>query len=318
MNHVIVTGAGGFVGQALVRRLLRQPQGPERLTVMDQRLNRETLPWLHDPRVHALEGDLADAAVLQAMLAQPVQQVFHLASVPGALAEREPALGLEANLMAPLKLLQALARRHAGLPAPRVVFASSIAVYGNLAPDVTVTDATPAAPVLSYGTHKRMIELLLSDFSRRGELDGVSLRLPGIVARPSEAGGHGSAFMSDLIRRGLANEPYRCPVSAQARCWWMTLTTCVDNLLHAAALPFMRFGAQTVVQPPVLVATVGEVVAAIEARVPGWQERLAWASDERIELIFGRLPLLDTPQASALGFAGDDLAGLLSRALRED
>lgn len=317
MSHVAVTGAAGFVGQGLVRRLLSLPHGPERLTVVDQRLDPQTLPWLRDERVQAVEGDFASASVLDALLASPVQQLFHLASVPGALAEREPVLGMAANLTGPQALLAALARRHAGLTAPRVVFASSIAVYGTLAPEIPVHEDTVPEPALSYGTHKRMIELLLADFSRRGELDGVSLRLPGIVARPSAPTGHGSAFMSDLIRRGMAGEPYECPVTPQARCWWMSLPTCVDNLLHAATIARTCLPDSRVVQLPVLATTVSEIVQAIGVQAPHAPEQLSWRPNENIQRLFGAMPLLITPLAREIGFIDDDHIGqLLARSLK--
>ena len=317
MRHVAVTGAAGFVGQALVRRLLREPNGLVRLTVVDQRLNSETLPWLHDERVHAVEGDLASGPALDALLAHPVQQLFHLASVPGALAEREPVLGMAANLTGPQVLLAALARRHAGFTAPRVVFASSIAVYGPLEPDVAVHEDTVPAPTLSYGTHKLMIELLLADLSRRGELDAVSLRLPGIVARPAAPTGHGSAFMSDLIRRGMAGEAYECPVSPQARCWWMSLPVCVDNLVHAATVASDQLPPSRVVQLPVQVATVADIVRAIGLQVPQAPERLSWRADESIQRLFGKMPALQTPRARAIGFVDDgDIERLLGNALQ--
>lgn len=316
MKHVIVTGAAGFVGQALAARLLDDPS-LETLTVADRRLDPEAVPWLRDDRVRAVEGDLTDPRVLGALMARPVDQLYHLASVAGALAEQNPELGLAVNLHACVALLHGLARRRAGEPPPRVVFASSIAVYGALAPDIVLDEETPCRPALSYGTHKRMVELLLADLTRRGEIDGLSLRLPGIVARPAAPTGHGSAFMSDLIRRGLAGEPYECPVTPSARCWWMSLPACLDNLIHAASIEPHRLPAHRAIQLPVLVATVGEVAEAIARRVPAVRARLTWKPDERTEQLFGRLPALATPQARALGFTDDgDLERLVSRAAR--
>lgn len=321
--HVVVTGAGGFVGQALTRRLLGDaeslPRPLTRLTAIDQRLGDSVAAGRGDDRVVALEGDFGAAALLDAALAVPPDVVFHLASLPGSLAEREPALGLQVNLLAPIALLQRLAAGAARASRlPRVVFASSVAVYGALPQQTSVDESLPVRPALSYGAHKRMIEILLADLTRRGELDGLSLRLPGIVSRPRSPTGHGSAFMSDVIRCIAAGEAYDCPVSPGARAWWMSLPCCVDNLLHAARMPALTAGAESTLQLPVQSATVGEVAAAAEAAF-GRPADVRWQPDERTEALFGRQPPLETPWAHACGFRDDgSLHQLVLRAVGVD
>lgn len=313
MKHVLVTGAGGFVGQGLVQRLLQRP-GLEQLVAVDRQLDADALPWLQDPRVRAVAGDFAAPATLQQALAQPPDGVFHLASLPGSRAEALPDGGMAVNLLATAALWQRLA----ALPGPpaRVVFASSIAVYGALPFEQVVHENQPPQPVLSYGAHKRMAEILLADLSRRGEVDGLSLRLPGIVARPPSPTGHGSAFMSDLLHRLGAGEAYTCPVGPGARAWWMSLACCVDNLLHAAAIAPARLPAARVVQLPALTATVGDVVQAVAQRRGERACRIDYRPDAQTEQHFGRFPVLQTPQAEALGFRHDgDLAALLRRAV---
>ncbi|HEY1392304.1 MAG TPA: hypothetical protein VFV25_02970, partial [Methylibium sp.] len=162
-------------------------------------------------------------------------------------------------------------------------------------------ESTPPAPALSYGAHKLMAEIQLADLSRRDLLDGLSLRLPGIVARPPSTTGHGSAFMSELIRRLRAGEPYDCPVSAVARCWWMSRRCCVSNLLHAAGIDTQRLPPQRVVQLPVIAATVHEVAMAAADQAP----QVRYQPDERLEAVFGRMPALHAPQARELGFVDD-------------
>ncbi len=306
--RILVTGAGGFVGRALVQRLLETMADlpPQDLVATDLQLPVQT-----DPRVRCIEGDFADPAVLRAALEPQPELVFHLASVPGGLAEREPELGRRVNLDATFALIHALAAASSSVPRaspPRLVFASSVAVYGAL-PDAPVDEDRLPQPALSYGTHKWMSELLLADHSRRGALDAISLRLPGVVARPRGAGGHGSAFMSELFHHLSAGEPWTCPVGPEAQCWWMSLPRCIDNLLHAAALDFALLPPSRVVQLPVLTARVAEVVAvAGDAAQPA----VHYVPIAEIERLFGRLPQLQTPRARALGFVDDGSLGELA------
>lgn len=321
--HVLITGADGFVGAALVRRLLQavteragqgQAVGAVRLTLVDRQF-RQGPPG---PGHRQYTGSFADPALLHSLSDDPPQQVFHLASMPGALAEREPEAGLQANLLATVHLLEHLAglTRRKGGPPPRVVLASSVAVYGALGPD-PVTEQQLPQPELSYGTHKWMSEWLLADFSRRGELDGCSLRLPGIVARPPAESGHGSAFMSQIFHALREGRPYECPVSPEASAWWMSLDCCLDNLLHAAALGASAMPASRCWQLPVLCLPVGQVVDAIAQHLGRPAGALIQhRPDRRIEALFGRQPPLLTPLAEAAGLVHDgSVQSLVARVL---
>lgn len=289
--RIIVTGAGGFVAQGLVAALAEQ--GAE-LVLTD--LAPGTGPG------HWLPGDLTDPAHLNALAATAPQVVYHLASIPGSLAEQRPALGWAVNLVAPQELFRRLAATGAR---PRVVFASSIAVLGALGPGPVDEAATPA-PTLSYGAHKWMIEILLADLSRRGELDGVSLRLPGIVARPPSETGHGSAFMSQIFHAASGGAAYELPVAPTATCLWMSRQIVVRNLLHASRIDCAMLPAARVVQLPVLRAEVADILAALDAHHgDGATAGIKAQPDARIEALFGRLPPIRTPQAEALGFVAD-------------
>jgi nucleoside-diphosphate-sugar epimerase len=284
-RRVLINGAAGFVGQGLAAALSRA--GCD-LILADRAAGPGPGRWI--------AGDLSDPAHLADLAATRPDIVFHLASLPGARAETDAAAGWAVNLLAPQTLFAALAALGT---VPRVVFASSIAVLGAAGPG-PVTDDTPPAPTLSYGAHKWMAEILLADLSRRGELDGISLRLPGIVARPPTDSGHGSAFMSQIFHHAAAGTAYAPPVMPQARCWWMARPTLIANL-------------------PVLVATVGAVLRALEARHgPGATAGIRPAPDARIEAIFGRQPPLDTPRARALGLVADaDTDSLVAQVLAD-
>lgn len=302
--NVLVTGGNGFVGRELVRRLLAAGeilpgQGPlTRLTVAD--MSGDGLP--DDPRLHVVCGSIADPAVLDAALDAPPQLVFHLASIPGGAAERNYELGLKVNLHATLELFERLRAQGNG---PRVVFTSTIAVYGSPLPEL-VDDASPMKPGLSYGAHKLVGEILLEDYSRRGWLDGRTLRLPGIVARPPEPSGLLSAFMSDVFWKLAVGEPFTCPVSAEAVAWWMSVGCCAENLLHAARLAPEQVHKRRDYTLPVLRLSMAELVEGLVQRFGEDRRALVhYQPDEGLEAAFGRLPPLDASAAEAIGFRHD-------------
>lgn len=304
--RVVITGAAGFVGQGLASYLSGHPDAfgkPIAKLVLADRIATE-------PANSAVAewqcGDLSDSAYLDALLDEPVDCLFHLASVPGALAESQHALGWSVNLMAPLKLAEGLASQgRATGRVPRVVFASSIAVYGPLGPGPVSDDQTPR-PAISYGAHKLMTEILFADLSRRGEIDARSLRLPGIVARPPSESGHGSAFMSLLFHRAVARETFVCPVSRAATAWWMSLSCCVANLVHAANLSPGSVPASRSIQLPVVHANVGEIVDALSRYLGAASvSQICFEPDETIENLFGRFPRLAAPDAVSVGFESD-------------
>ena len=302
--RVLVTGANGFLGRGLAPALADRFGGLTRLVLTDVAFTVKT-----PAGADTVEGDLGDTGFLKALFESGFDLVFHLASVPGALAERAPELGYRINLTTPL----CLARRLTSIrPGARFIFASSVAVYGNL-DGQTVTEDTTLDPLLSYGAHKRMVEIFLSDMTRRRELSAISLRFPGLVARPPTQSGHGSAFMSLIFHKIAAGEAYECPVPASAYCWWMSRKAAVSALLHAAAIDS---ASSTVVQPPVLHGTIGDVAAAV-SRVTGQQAWIEWGNDTQLTRLFGAMPPLDAAASLGLGFCADADMGALAHAAFE-
>jgi nucleoside-diphosphate-sugar epimerase len=269
------------------------------------------------PCVRHIEGSIADAGCVARAFEAPVDGVVHLASIPGGTAEQQPALARDVNLHGTLHLLEAAeAQAAAGGPAPRFVFASSIAVLGAPLP-APVDDAAPPLPAMTYGAHKLMGEIAVADCSRRGGCDGVSLRLPGVLARPPQPTGQLSAFLSDLLREPPAGRAVVCPMGPQAATWASSVHNVVDNLLHACDVAAARLPAGRALTLPTLRFTMAELVDALAAvHGAGVREFVTFAPQPRIEALFGRFPPLRTPAAAAAGFRHDgDLATLVRRAV---
>ncbi|EED68526.1 NAD-dependent epimerase/dehydratase family protein [Comamonas testosteroni] len=309
MSRVLVTGAAGFVGQALVGRLL--DDGIQGRPVHQLVLSDLSLAGVRrDPRLVLEEGSVADRAVQQRLLRHQPEAIFHLASVPGGAAERDPVLGRGVNLEATLNLLETCQELE---QAPRFIYASSIAVYGDTGTSSVSEDMTPS-PAITYGAHKLACETLLADASRRGWVDGCSLRLPGIVARRDENPGVASAFMSQLFWKIAERKAITLPISPEGRCWWMSVKTCVNNLVHMAAMDSGPWSARRSYQMPVLHLGIDEVVQALAGCLGVDAAALVrYEPHPFTDKNFARYPQLSTPRAIAIGLRNDGSADELVR-----
>jgi len=305
---ILITGGAGFLGTRLARQLLLRGslQGPDgRQRPIDRIVLMDVVPppAFTDSRIVALTGDIADPDLLTRAIDADTATIFHLAAVVSGMAEADFELGLRINVDA-TRLLLDVCRRSGHRP--RLVFSSSIAVYGGELPP-TVTDATAVSPRSSYGAQKAVGELLINDWTRRGFVDGRILRLPTVSVRPGRPNAAASSFASGIIREPLNGETAVCPVGASTRLWLMSPRTAIESLITGHELSGDALGPNRIVNLPGISVTAGEMAAALE-RAAGSEVagRIRWERDDRIERIVASWPgACDTARALSLGFPGE-------------
>jgi D-erythronate 2-dehydrogenase len=307
--NIVVTGGAGFLGRRLAEALLARgtlsgPTGAqetiETLTLVDV-ADRTPLP---DPRVRHITGDIADRTFLDGIIDADTIAIFHLAAVVSGMAEAEFDVGMRVNVDATRVMLDVCrARGHR----PRFVFTSSVAVYGGALPD-PVPESMELNPQTSYGTQKAIAELLINDYTRKGFIDGRSLRLPTISVRPGKPNAAASSFASGIIREPLNGVEAICPVGPDTRLWLLSPRTVIECLIKAHEIEGTAFGSNRAVNLPGITVTVGEMAAALE-RVAGPEvaARIRWQRDARLEkMVLGWPGALETARARGLGFPFDD------------
>ena len=255
--------------------------------------------------------DLLDRMQL-ASAVDGVTHVMHLASIAGGAAEIDPVASRAINLDAALNLIESLGRLS---PRARFVYASSIAVFGEPGPDV-VTDMTLPIPSLTYGAHKLMVEHAVADATRRGLIDGVALRLPGIVARPAGDRSAKSGFISDLFWSIPNEQPQEVPVPPTATLWLLSIEASVTALLHAL-LVIPPVSLRSGITLPALRVTMAELIEAIATKSGRKARHVSYRPDSGVTANFGAYPPLSTEIANRLGFRHDgDLIQLVAHSAR--
>jgi nucleoside-diphosphate-sugar epimerase len=262
--HILIIGAAGMVGGKLTRRLIQDGglngKAIDRLNLVDW--VEPVLPTGVPFRVDTRDADLADPGIAEDIVKSRPEVIFHLAAIVSGEAEADFDKGYRINLDGTRLLFDAI-RKVGGGYCPRVVFTSSIAVFGAPFPEA-IDDEFFETPLTSYGTQKAISELLLSDYTRRGFMDGVGIRLPTICVRPGKPNKAASSFFSGIIREPLNGQEAILPVSESVRHWHASPRSAVGFLIHAAGLDGERLGARRNLSMPGVSVTVGEQIAALK------------------------------------------------------
>jgi D-erythronate 2-dehydrogenase len=305
--HILITGAAGMIGRKLTARLIESGgldgRPIEKLTLID--VSAPQRPAKFSGIVGTFAANIGDPEVTQAAVAARPDVIFHLAAVVSGEAELDFEKGTRVNLDASRALFEAIRAIGDGYR-PRLVFTSSIAVFGAPFPDA-IPDDFHLTPLTSYGTQKAIVELLLAEYSRRGFLDGIGIRLPTISVRPGRPNKAASGFFSSIIREPLAGEDAVLPVDESVTHWHASPRAAIGFLIHAAGLQSEKLGPRVNVTMPGVCCTVAEQIDALR-RLAGAKvvARIRREPDELVGRIVAGWPRRFDPRlALALGFKAE-------------
>jgi len=301
---VLIFGGSGFLGKRLAGELLEKGEldlGKINTLVLFDKVLSQDFP--DDPRMECVKADFNDETAIRDVLQSPPDIIFHLAAIVSGEAEKNLELGMEVNLHATLQLLEICREldQH-----PRLVFASSCAVFGG---DVSkkIVDETAPKPRSSYGTQKAIAELLINDYSRRGFVDGRSLRLPTIAIRPGKPNSATSSFVSSIIREPLNGVKASCPVPPETEVWIQSPKSVISNFIHAANIEENALGDDRTITIPGLTTSVQDMVDCLRS-IAGQAiiDLIEWEPDEFLQsIVLTWPPRFSTDRADKLGFIRD-------------
>ena len=320
--RIVITGGAGFLGRRLALRLLESgaltdASGKTREISSIVLLDVVPATLTADPRLTAIAGDLADPATVERAITRDTDTVFHLAAVVSGQAEADFDIGMRVNLDATRLLLERC--RTLAAP-PKFVFTSSLAVYGEPVPN-PVTDDAPVTPQASYGAQKLICEYLVYDMTRKGFIDGRSLRLPTVTVRPGKPNRAASSFASGIIREPLAGVDAPCPVAPTTKMWVQSPRAVIGNLIVGHEAKATSFAHTRSVNVPGICVSVADMVAALRA-VAGdaVADRVQWKVDPVIDKIVATWPSNFAPKLGpALGMKADpDFASIVRAYIADD
>ncbi|MFC8130251.1 D-erythronate dehydrogenase [Streptomyces sp. NPDC057302] len=327
--RIVITGGFGFLGRQVAEALLTRRTlcgAPIDRLVLADRFVPAGIPLAADPLVDVVQGDLSQR--LGEIFAQPVDVLIHLAAAVSSECETDFDLGMDANLDTTRALLDAARAQAAdGGPTARVIFSSSVAVYGSdaaLALPEVVAESTLPTPQSSYGTQKRICEQLVAEYTRRGFVDGRVARLMTVSVRPGKPNAAASGFLSGIVREPLSGLPATCPVSPDLPVALASPRRTVEGILRIAEAergsgPGELAGGLPV-NLPALTVTVAEMLDTLR-RVAGdaVADLVTLAPDPAVEAIVGSWPaVFDNARATALGLRPDENFESVVRAYVED
>ncbi len=317
--HILITGAAGMIGRKLTARLVKDGslngQPIDRMTLTD--VVAAEKPAGFKGQVDIQTGDLAAPGAADKLIAGRPDMIFHLAGIVSGEAELDFDKGYHVNLDGTRALLEAV--RAAGYK-PKIVFTSSIAVYGAPFPPAGIPDDFHLTPLTSYGTQKAMSELLLADYNRRGLLDGVGIRLPTICVRPGKPNKAASGFFSGIIREPLAGLEAVLPVADTVRHTHASPRSAVGFLIHAAGLTREQLGPRISLAMPGVCCTVAEQIESL-SRIAGPKvaARIRREPDELVmRIVAGWSERIIAERARTLGFKAETSFDDIIRAHIED
>lgn len=318
--HVMILGGAGMLGHKLAERLMLD-RGLGRLEI--SRISLVDVVPSGSPSgdaidVDALVADISLAGVAEKVVSTRPDVIFHLAAVVSGEAENNFEKGYRVNLDGTRFLLEAI-RKAGGDYRPRVVFTSSIAVFGAPFPE-SIGDDHAATPLTSYGTQKAIGELLLADYSRRGFVDGIGIRLPTICVRPGAPNKAASGFFSNIIREPLHGREAVLPVPEDVRHWFASPRSAVGFLVRAASLERSAVGDHCCLTMPGLSATVAEQIAALRKVAGDYAVRLIRREPDAtiMRIVAGWPRNFDPRRAHALGFQAESSFEEIIRAYQDD
>lgn len=303
--RVLITGAGGFIGRALTAVLLQHfqlgnragdPEDIDELLLLDV-----YLPPATDPRLTLLQGSMSSPDVMRQITLWQPDSVFHLAAVLTSAAEQDPGRALAVNVLALAELIDAIGNRQAP---PRLIFPSSIAVFGGLLPD-QVDDDHVRLPQTSYGTHKAIAELMLADATRQGRIDARALRLPIVLVHPGPPTASISDRLAAIVRDSAAGKPSVCPLRPDTKVPVVSVQTVARNLITMHNADPAKLRGKRVLNQPALTVTMTDIIEALERVLDGGVD-ISFAPDPELKRIVDGWPKgFISTRAPSLGIVGD-------------